>query len=214
MTCYALHGKRAARPQESLRVEARHVDLKNSRWVFPESESKTKQIRVIYLTNDALAITRRRMLRFPNGPIFRNSRDKPWTVSSVNCTFFRIQICMGRELMKSRSIDASESEVRTLASELEKAKRKVCKSDSPTPADYRCVARRQIRERIARSLVPKYCLYHLRHTWINRLLRNGVDALTVAVLAGHSDPSMIAKTYQHLSQCPQFLLEQAKRVAG
>ena len=27
------------RPQESLRVEARHVDLKNHRWVFPASEA-------------------------------------------------------------------------------------------------------------------------------------------------------------------------------
>jgi integrase/recombinase XerD len=39
------------RPQESLRVEARHVDVKNQRWVFPKSESKNKQLsRVVYLT--------------------------------------------------------------------------------------------------------------------------------------------------------------------
>jgi hypothetical protein len=45
------------RPQESLRVEARHVDLANSRCVFPASEAKGKRIpRVIYLTPKALAI--------------------------------------------------------------------------------------------------------------------------------------------------------------
>jgi integrase len=31
------------RPQESLRVEARHVDLVNNRWVFPACESKGKK---------------------------------------------------------------------------------------------------------------------------------------------------------------------------
>jgi integrase len=31
------------RPQESLRVEARHVDLNNDRWVFPTKESKGEQ---------------------------------------------------------------------------------------------------------------------------------------------------------------------------
>jgi integrase len=48
------------RPQESLRVEARHVDLKNQRWVFPKSESKNKKLsRVVYLADEALEITRR-----------------------------------------------------------------------------------------------------------------------------------------------------------
>src|SRR3984957_10627084 len=43
------------RPQESLRVEARHVDISGSRWVFPASESEGKRIpRVVYLTPAAL----------------------------------------------------------------------------------------------------------------------------------------------------------------
>ena len=32
------------RPQESLRVEARHVDLKHKRWVFPANEAKVKSM--------------------------------------------------------------------------------------------------------------------------------------------------------------------------
>ena len=32
------------RPQESLRVEARHVDVANQRWVFSKSESKMKRM--------------------------------------------------------------------------------------------------------------------------------------------------------------------------
>ena len=71
------------RPQESLRVEARHVDLKNQRWWFPVSESKTEIPRIVYLTDDALAITKRLMLKHPKGPLFRNSRGKPSTLFSV-----------------------------------------------------------------------------------------------------------------------------------
>jgi hypothetical protein len=66
------------RPQESLWVEARHVDLVNSRWVFPESESKTDAPRTVYLSETALAITKRAMLRHPRGKLFRNSNGKPW----------------------------------------------------------------------------------------------------------------------------------------
>jgi integrase len=47
------------RPQESLRVEARHVDAANQRWVFPKSEAKMKRTpRVVYLTDRALEISR------------------------------------------------------------------------------------------------------------------------------------------------------------
>ena len=50
------------RPQESLRVEARHVDVPGSRWVFPASESKGKKMRrVVYLTPKALEISKRLM---------------------------------------------------------------------------------------------------------------------------------------------------------
>jgi integrase len=58
---------------------------------------------------------------------------------------------------------------------------------------------------IAKKLGKKYCLYAIRHTWMNRLLTSGVDGLTVAILAGHADPSMLARTYQHLSQNPEYL---------
>ena len=60
----------------------------------------------------------------------------------------------------------------------------------------------------------KYSLYALRHTGVNRMLVAGVDAFTVAILAGHSDPSMLARHYQHLSQNPVFLLQQARRASA
>src|SRR4029079_9951055 len=78
------------RPQESLRVEARHVDLKNQRWVFPKSESKTKQLsRVVYLTDAALAITAALMAQYPIGPLFRNSHGAPWSNYAIQCAFRR-----------------------------------------------------------------------------------------------------------------------------
>jgi integrase len=64
------------RPQESLRVEARHVDLANKRWIFPQSEGKTG-LRIVYLTETTFAITRRLMSRHPYGKLFRNSNGDP-----------------------------------------------------------------------------------------------------------------------------------------
>ena len=145
------------RPQESLRVEARHVDLTNGRWVFPASEAKGKKIpRVIYLTPKALEITQRLVMKHPKGPLFRNTDGKPWTPNATNCRF----------------------------------------------------------QTVRKDTGIKYSLYALRHTWINRMLVAGVDAFTVATLAGHSDPSMLAKYYAHLSQAPGYLAAQARRLAS
>jgi integrase len=145
------------RPQESLRVEARHLDLVGGRWVLPASESKGKRMpRVVYLTPKALEITKRVAEKHPTGPIFRNRDGGPWTPYATSCRFKR-------------------------------AKKKVG---------------------------VKVSLYALRHTWINRMLLGGVDAFTVAVLAGHSDPSMLAKHYAHLSQAPGYLSQQVLRASG
>ncbi|HZL38113.1 MAG TPA: site-specific integrase [Tepidisphaeraceae bacterium] len=80
------------RPQESLRVEARHVDLAGERWVFPASESKNKRTpRIVYLTPKALEITKRLMEKHPEGMLFRNVDRKPWTTDATNCRFMRIK---------------------------------------------------------------------------------------------------------------------------
>jgi integrase len=67
---------------------------------------------------------------------------------------------------------------------------------------------------LKKKLKVKYSLYALRHTWMNRMLVSGVDAFTVATLAGHSDASMLAKHYAHLSRAPGYLLEQARRASA
>ncbi|HOW74025.1 MAG TPA: site-specific integrase [Phycisphaerae bacterium] len=144
------------RPQESLRVEARHVDLAGNRWVFPASEAKGGRVpRVIYLTPAAFEITKRLMKRYPQGPLFRNTDGRPWTPDAANCRFGRLK----------------------------------------------------------KKLGVKCCLYSLRHSFATRALMRGLDSVTVAVLMGHSDTSMLARHYAHLTQAPSFLLEQARRAS-
>jgi len=88
-----------ARPQELVCVEARHVDLKNSRWVFPPAEAKVKtRPRIVYLSETALAITKRLMLRHPEGPLFRNTKGRPWVAYSLNCQYSRMEKRIGRRL--------------------------------------------------------------------------------------------------------------------
>jgi integrase len=146
-----------ARPQEILHVEARHVDLQNARWVFPPAESKMKRFpRIVYLTDEALSITKRLLLKHPQGRLFRNTCGRPWTTDAVNCRFTTVE----------------------------------------------------------KKLGTRYCLYVFRHSWATRALERGVDPLTVAILMGHADPSMLAKTYQHLSQNPKYLQDAAKRATA
>jgi integrase len=75
-------------------------------------------------------------------------------------------------------------------------------------------ARRKLANRSACSLVPNYSLYALRHAWATHALQRGVDPLTVAILMGHRDPSMLARVYQHLSLNPNHLLQQARKAVG
>lgn len=60
----------------------------------------------------------------------------------------------------------------------------------------------------------RYCLYLFRHSFATRLLEQGVDALTVSVLLGHSDTTMLGKVYQHLSHNPDLLRKAAGKAAG
>ena len=75
-------------------------------------------------------------------------------------------------------------------------------------------ARRKLIQRQACRMVPNYSLYALRHSWATHALERGVNALTVAVLMGHSDPSMLAKVYQHLSLNPEHLRSQLEKAVG
>lgn len=208
------------RPQESLRVEARHVDLVNQRWIFSESEAKTDQPRIVYLTDTALVITKRLMERFPKGKLFRNSKGVAWTTDAVNCAFTSIQIRLGRRLLdqRARQVDRPADKRRKYIVD-DAAVAELLKTLNPfkqsgvakTQAELLHESRRKLLYQKAKRIGPKYSLYVIRHTWMNRLLKQGVDALTVAFLAGHADPSTLAKVYAHLSQDRQYLLNQVRK---
>ena len=190
------------RPQESLRVEARHVDIEHQRWVFPKSEAKGKrQPRVIYLSETAIEITRRRMDQFPVGPLFRNSKGRPWTPDAVNCAFDRLRVKL---LRTSATFDAEalEKEIRNMLSELSQNCLVNGEVIPKTVKQLSDEARRKVLARLTQESVPCYLLYSLRHSWAARALQSGLDGLTVAILMGHSDPSTLARVYQHLSHEP------------
>jgi len=203
------------RPQESLRLEIRHVDLNNHRWILPRSEAKGKQApRVVYLNDRSAAITQRLMENRTEGHLFLNSLGKPWTVSAVNCAFERIQIRMGKAEMQRQGITISADSIAQLIPSLSKTRRVKKKVVPKTPAELREEAKRKLTHRRAHEIAPKYSLYALRHSWATNALQNGVDALTVAILMGHKDPSQRARVYQHLSHNPKHLLEQAKKATS
>jgi integrase len=88
-----------ARPQEIVRLEVRHVELAKSRWVFPPNEAKVKtRHRIIYLNAEAQRITRERLAKVKEGPLFRNGIGNPWHPWAVSCQFTRLKERIGRRL--------------------------------------------------------------------------------------------------------------------
>ncbi len=69
------------------------------------------------------------------------------------------------------------------------------------------------RFRRLRSKIGPMCAYHLRHSFATNALQR-LDPITVSILMGHSDPSTVARTYQHLAKDPVFLTEAAQKAAG
>ncbi|TWT57908.1 site-specific tyrosine recombinase XerC [Thalassoglobus neptunius] len=203
------------RPQESLRVEARHVDLENQRWIFPKSESKMKRLsRVVYLSKTALEITRRLKEQHPEGKLFRNANGKPWSKDSVNCAFDAIRFRMAQAEMERRGEVISNEVIATFVPTLSPTRKVNGELVIKSEGELRSEAKRKLLAKRAVELVPRYSLYVLRHSFATRALKNGIDSMTVALLLGHKDASVLARVYQHLNQDPIHLLRQAERAAS
>ncbi len=200
------------RPQESLRVQARHVDEANQRWVIPPSEAKgEKMTRIVYLSDKAFQITKTLMGKYPTGNLFRNGDGKPWTADSVNSAVDRIRLRMGKEQMRLHGLRVEEARIDEFAKTLKPTRKSNGAVRDKTRSELRSEAKRKLTAQLTNSLVPRFSLYAFRHSFATHALERGVDSVTVAVLMGHSDPSMLAKVYQHLTQNPEFLLGQAKK---
>ncbi|QDV43957.1 site-specific tyrosine recombinase XerC [Stieleria neptunia] len=202
------------RPQESLRLEARHVDLEYSRWVFPKEESKGKKTqRVVYLTEKALEITKRLILTYPEGKLFRNSRGDAWTSDSANCAIDRIRVRHGKAEMKREGISIPEKEIKLFIPSLKPTKTVKGLVREKTNAELRCEAKQKLTLRYISKNYPRFSLYCLRHTFATAALKK-IDSMTVSILLGHKDPSMLGRVYQHLGQNPAHLAEQLRRAVG
>lgn len=195
------------RPQEALMVEARHVDLQEGCWVFAVEESKGKRHRrVVYLTDAALELTRRLMAAHPAGPLFLNTDGLPWTPFALNCRFARLRLALGRKKLE---------ELGRMPPGLKRLKQA-----GRLDRDVRCAHSLAVLERrrqiaaLAKEHGPKYSLYTFRHSWCTLALERGLDAVTVSVLMGHRDTTMISRVYSHLMQRRDHLRDAVRRVAG
>ncbi len=82
------------RPKEAREIEAHHVDIDNAMIIFPPSEAKGElHERVIFMPDEAVAIIRRNMRE--DGPLFLNTKGRPWTKDSINCRFQRLKKKVG-----------------------------------------------------------------------------------------------------------------------
>jgi len=174
------------RPQESLRVERRHVSEKMKRWEFPVGEGKKtrkKVVRYVYLTDNAWEITRRLMLKRPTGKLFR------FDPHSVNCQFKRIRHRMGKAVMAKEGVTVDPKRVEKLMAILPKTRKSGGEVVLKSKAELRCEAKEKLMNKLACTYAPKYCLYMFRHSFTERLRQAGVDSVNIAALLGHADLS-------------------------
>lgn len=77
------------RPGEVARVTAADVDLDRGLWVLHKHKTakKTGKPRLVPLGPEGLELTRRLVAEHPDGPLFLNSRKKPWTRNAVRIRF-------------------------------------------------------------------------------------------------------------------------------
>jgi integrase len=87
------------RPIEARTLEVHHVDLDNAMAIFPPSEAKGEEHeRVIFMPDEAVEICRRLMSQHKDGPLFRNTKGRPWTKDAINCRFQRLKKKLNRPM--------------------------------------------------------------------------------------------------------------------
>jgi integrase len=85
-----------ARPSEVMKVRAEHARPDRRTWVLEsKTTARTGEARKVLLTPAVVAITRRLMAAHPDGPLFRNQDDAPWTRNAMACRFARLRARLG-----------------------------------------------------------------------------------------------------------------------
>lgn len=84
-----------ARPQESKKIERRHLQQDGRVAVFLKSESKKKgrkrRNRVLYIPPPLRSMLNRLCDKHPEGPLFRNQDGNPWTTNAIRSRFRRVR---------------------------------------------------------------------------------------------------------------------------
>lgn len=195
------------RPHELFTAEARFFEPENGRLVFPVKLSKGKKIqRVVYLNDKALPIVRRNCLEHPTGPILRNADGKPWNGAAVNCLFQRVRKAIGRKRLEELGLLPPKIK-RLVGLERQNPERR-------RQHEVAALARRKEVSRLAHEHGTKYSLYAFRHAFVTEALVNGVDAVTVSILAGHRDTTMISRHDAHCAQRANHMRQAANRARG
>jgi integrase len=82
------------RPSEIARVTAN--DIHGPTWVFDEHKTEeTGRPRIVWLNQTMQELTKRLVEANPTGPIFRNSRGKPWTKNAIVIRFRNLRQELG-----------------------------------------------------------------------------------------------------------------------
>jgi integrase len=203
----ALSWETGMRPHELFTAEARFYEPEAARLVFPVKLSNGKKVqRVVYLSEPALEIVRRNAAANPEGALLRNTEGAAWCGAAVNCLFQRIRREVGRRRVKAAGLMPPKVKRLTVPERKDSARRQ--------EHERRVMERRKLIHRLAWERGTKYSLYAFRHAWVTEALVNGVDAVTVSVLAGHRDTTMIARHYAHCAQRTDHMREAARRVRG
>jgi integrase len=80
------------RPGEVRVMEAKYVLLKEGVARIPKELAKGKRKeRRVPLDNVVLEILKPLVLKYPEGPILRNTHGRPWTKDAINCRFTRLK---------------------------------------------------------------------------------------------------------------------------
>jgi integrase len=81
------------RPGEVAAVTAADVDLGAGTWTLQRHKTvkKTNRPRVVFLTPDMVALSRRLIVQQPQGALFRNRRGVAWTKNAIRCRFRRLR---------------------------------------------------------------------------------------------------------------------------